>query len=79
MEDLSPDPNAAAREEFKQKIRQKWEAQLDQIAHLLMDCEDEQFFGANEFVLRDLVHELAREATQQALTERKKTPPNPSL
>lgn len=73
MEDAQRDAKALAREEFKQKLREKLAEKLDQMAHLLMDCEDEDFFGKTEFALRDIVTEMARETTEQALEARKKT------
>lgn len=76
MDDAQHDAKVAAREEFKNKLREKLADKFDQMSHLLMDCEDEHFFGETEFALRDLVHGLAREATEQALQTRKKTAEN---
>ncbi len=77
MDDAQHETRNSSREEFKQKLREKLAGKLDQMADMLMDCEDENFFGQTEFALRDIVHELARESTEEALEARKKTPENP--
>ena len=42
-----------------QAIGKATEAEIDELARLLVTTDDQHLFGANEFKLRDLTHQIA--------------------
>lgn len=69
--DLTPEQNADAERIF-QAIRQSTEDEHWRLAQLLASKSDSQIFGATEFEVRDIVHEIGAKAIQTALEGRKK-------
>jgi hypothetical protein len=69
--DLTQEQIAEAERIF-QTIRQATEEEQWQMAQLLASKPDDQIFGATEFMIRDLTHEIGTKAIQAALHERKK-------
>ena len=54
-----------------QAIRQATEAEIDELARVLVSTDDQHLFGANEFKLRDLAHKIAAKALEQRLAQKK--------
>lgn len=67
---LSPDQRAAA-EALAEAIRQAAAAEIDELARTLVATDDQHLFGATEFRLRDLAHQIAAKALQQHLARKK--------
>jgi hypothetical protein len=59
-------------ERIYQALRQATEDEVWRIAQLLASKPDAQLFGATEFEIRDIVHEIGAKAIQAALDGRKK-------
>ena len=69
--DLTPEQKADAERIF-QALRQSTEDEHWRLAQLLASKPDSQIFGATEFEVRDIVHEIGAKAIQTALEGRKK-------
>ena len=69
--DLTPEQMAEAERIFH-AFRQSTEDEHWRLAQLLATKPDSQIFGATEFEVRDIVHEIGAKAIQTALEGRKK-------
>ena len=54
-----------------QAIRAVTEAEIDELARNLLSTDDEHLFGANEFTIRALAHQMAAKAIEQHLARKK--------
>ena len=54
-----------------QAIRQATDAEVEELARLLVTTDDQHLFGANEFKVRDLAHQIAAKALEQHLAQKK--------
>jgi hypothetical protein len=61
-----PDVQALA-----QAIRESTEAEVDELACLLLDTDDAHLFGDTEFTIRALAHKIAAGAIEQHLARKK--------
>jgi hypothetical protein len=67
---LSPEKRADV-QALAQAIRAVTEAEIDELARLLLTTNDEHLFGANEFTIRALAHKMAAKAIEQHLARKK--------
>lgn len=67
---LSPEQVAAAAA-LAQAIREATAAEIEEMARTLVASDDRHLFGANEFKLRDLAHQIAAKAFEQHLAQKK--------
>ncbi len=67
---LSPEKAAEVRA-LAQAIREATDTEIEALARNLATTDDEQLFGANEFKLRDLAHQIAAKALEQHLARKK--------
>jgi hypothetical protein len=67
---LPPDQLAEA-QALAQAIREATDAEIEDIARHLVATGDQHPFGANEFQLRDLAHEIAAKAVERHLARKK--------
>lgn len=67
---LSPDKRREA-QALAQAIREAITAEIDDLARTLVNTEDAQLFGENEFKLRELAHKIAAKALEQHLAQKK--------
>lgn len=74
---LSAD-KAAEVKALAQAIRQATEAEINELARLLVDTDDTHPFGPTEFQLRDLAHQIAAKALTQHLARKKTATPGPA-
>jgi len=68
---LTPDQEAEARRIYD-ALKTAADADLLALARLLASKPDSQIFGATEFQVRDLVHQIGAKAVQTVLEGRKK-------
>ena len=61
-----PDVQALA-----QAIREITQAEIDELARLLLDTDDAHLFGDTEFTIRTLAHKIATKAIEQHLARKK--------
>lgn len=66
---LSPEQRAAA-QALAQAIHEATAAEIEEMARTLVTADDEHLFGANEFKLRDLAHQIAAKALEQRLAQK---------
>jgi hypothetical protein len=69
-ESRSPQQEAQARE-LAAAISAVTEEELLEIARVLVDAEPADLFGATEFKIRDLAHQIAAKAYEQRLAQKK--------
>jgi len=69
-EALSPEKEAQA-QALAQELTHLAGDELLQIARTLIDANDTELFGDNEFKVRDLILKVAAKAYQQRLTQKK--------
>jgi hypothetical protein len=67
---LSPAQLAEARA-LAQAIHEAADAEIDELARTLVATDDQHLFGANEFTVRDLAHQIAAKAIAQHLARKK--------
>jgi hypothetical protein len=67
---LSPQQRADA-ETLAQAIRQATQAEIDELARTLVATDDTHPFGATEFTVRRLAHQIAATALAQHLARKK--------
>ena len=67
---LTPEQERQA-QALAQRIRQAVDADILQLARLLVSKPEEQVFGQTEFEVRDLVHHVGATALQTHLAEKK--------
>lgn len=70
--DHLPEKQARLAEELYESLRSAADKDLRAIAELLASKPDDQLFGATEFQLRDMVHQIGAEALGTAARQRKK-------
>ncbi len=68
----TPDGREERLQALRQQLRAAADAIADQMAQRLVDLPDDQAFGAVEYDLRDLSHQLAASAHQAGLHAGKK-------
>jgi hypothetical protein len=66
-----PADQLAAAQALAQAIREATEAEIEELARNLLATDDQHLFGANEFKLRDLAHQIAAKAIEQHLARKK--------
>ncbi len=71
LDDLTPEQTAEA-ERIYENLRRSSDDELRKIARLLASKPDSQLFGATEYEVRDLVHEVGAKAMRTAAEGRKK-------
>lgn len=71
LDDLTPEQTAEA-ERIYEDLRRSSDEELRKIARLLASKPDSQLFGATEYEVRDLVHEVGAKAMRTAAEGRKK-------
>jgi hypothetical protein len=67
---LSPDRLAQA-QELARAIRAAIDAEVEELARTLVATDDSHPFGATEFLVRDLAHQMAAKAYEQHLARKK--------
>ena len=67
---LSPEKQAQA-QELARAIRAATEAEVEELARTLVATDDSHPFGATEFAIRDLAHQIAAKALEQHLARKK--------
>jgi formate dehydrogenase maturation protein FdhE len=67
---LSPEKRAEV-QALAQAIRAATDAEIDALARNLLTTDDQHLFGANEFTIRALAHQIAAKAIEQHLTQKK--------
>lgn len=67
---LSPEKAAEVRA-LAQAIREATDTAIEELARNLATTDDEHLFGANEFKLRDLAHQIVAKALEQHLARKK--------
>jgi hypothetical protein len=68
---LTPEQEAEA-QRLAETIAVKTKEELLQLTRLLVSKQDHELFGATEFQVRDLVHQIGARAIETAVNERKK-------
>jgi len=71
QDELTPEQTAEA-ERIYEELRRDSDGELRRIARLLASKSDSQLFGATEYEVRDLVHEVGAKAMRTAAEGRKK-------
>jgi hypothetical protein len=66
----SPEKQADV-EALAQAIRTATDAEIDELARNLLNTDDSQLFGQNEFTIRALAHKIAAKAIEQHLARKK--------
>ena len=74
---LPPDKLADA-QALAQAIRAATEAEVEELARLLVATDDSHPFGATEFQVRDLAHQIAAKALEQQLARKKTATKGPA-
>jgi hypothetical protein len=74
---LPPDKRADA-EARAQAIREAIQAEIDELARTLVATDDSHPFGATEFKVRALAHQLAAKALEQHLARKKTATTGPA-
>jgi hypothetical protein len=67
---LSPEKLAQA-QVLANAIREATAAEIDELARTLVATDDSHPFGATEFKVRDLAHQIAAKAIEQQLARKK--------
>lgn len=67
---LSPEKRAEA-QALAEAIREATDADIEELARLLVGTEDQHLFGQNEFPVRALAHPIAGKALQQHRARKK--------
>ena len=71
MKGAPPPDREAPAEQLAQDIARLAHDELLRVAHTRLDADDASLFGDNEFVVRDLIHQVAATAYQQRLARKK--------
>lgn len=71
QDDLTPEQTAEA-ERIYEELRRSSDGELRKISRLLASQPDSRLFGATEYEVRDLVHEVGAKAMRAAAEGRKK-------
>jgi hypothetical protein len=66
-----PADKLAAAQALAQAIREATDAEIEELARNLLATDDQHLFGANEFKIRDLAHQIAAKAIEQHLAQKK--------
>lgn len=67
---LSPDQEQEA-QALKAKLRSAIDAEVEQLARLLVSRKPHEIFGQTEFDIRDIVHKIGAKALEEHLREKK--------
>ena len=66
-----PPEKLAQAQDLARAIRAATEAEVDELARTLVATDDSHPFGATEFTVRDLAHQIAAKALEQHLARKK--------